>query len=254
MNLAVKKIHPCEIKVPPLGREEIEKYLIQLKTPWKVIDEKKITIEFAFQNFRKTMVFVKRAARLAEKNCHYPDIHICDNKVTIELQTHFINGLSENDFILASKIEALKLREGAGTNILKMSEVGSIILHLAFPVISFIFCFYLIFVLEQLGNQYSGLAILPSLIGVNLIVSWLGNLLMRKAEKLQKPKISDHFRQSLLLYALLVITVYLFVTEPGGRFNTPILVVLPFLVWFILFNAAYLSITAWRNRKFQPII
>lgn len=60
-----------------------------------------------FRDFREAMSFVNRVADLAEEEGHHPDILISYNRVTFELFTHAINGLSENDFILASKIDAL---------------------------------------------------------------------------------------------------------------------------------------------------
>lgn len=60
-----------------------------------------------FKNFVESMVFVNRVADLAEAEGHHPDIHISWNRVRLELTTHAIKGLSENDFILAAKINAL---------------------------------------------------------------------------------------------------------------------------------------------------
>lgn len=106
MDLLTKKCVPCEGGVPPFSNEEIEKYLIEIKG-WRVVEEKKIEKSFAFKNFREAINFVNRVAALAEEENHHPDIWLSYNKVRLELRTHAIGGLSENDFILAAKIDNL---------------------------------------------------------------------------------------------------------------------------------------------------
>lgn len=106
-NLLNKKCIPCEVGTPSLTQEEIEKYLPQLKTRWEVVENKKIKREFQFKTFRDAVDFVNKVANLAEVEGHHPNIHILYNKVRIVLTTHAIGGLSENDFIMARKIERL---------------------------------------------------------------------------------------------------------------------------------------------------
>lgn len=107
MNLLNKKCVPCESGTPPLTAEEIEKYLPEVPR-WEVFDSKKISREFKFKDFKEAMTFVNKAADLAESEGHHPDIYIHGwNKVRLELSTHAIGGLSENDFILAAKIGAI---------------------------------------------------------------------------------------------------------------------------------------------------
>jgi len=97
---------------------DIEKYLAELKSSWNVVTSpparggaggggSKISQEFKFKDFKEAIAFVNKIAELAENEGHHPDIHIFYNKVLVEIWTHFIGGLSENDFILASKIELL---------------------------------------------------------------------------------------------------------------------------------------------------
>lgn len=100
-----KKCIPCEAGTPPLTETEIKAFLAQLKTTWDVVDGKKIKKQFIFKNFKESMQFVNKVAIVAEEERHHPDIHIFYSKVTIELWTHAIGGLSENDFIIAAKIE-----------------------------------------------------------------------------------------------------------------------------------------------------
>lgn len=107
MNLLKKKCIPCEKKgVKPFGRVQAEEYIEQL-SGW-MLDEKavKISKEFKFKDFIGAVNFVDRVADVAETEDHHPDIHIYYNKVVLELWTHAIGGLSENDFILAAKIDA----------------------------------------------------------------------------------------------------------------------------------------------------
>lgn len=81
--------------------------LLKLTVAWDVVDHKKIRRTFQFADFVQAMDFVNSVAKIANAENHHPDIHIFYNKVTLELWTHTVNGLSENDFILAAKIEQL---------------------------------------------------------------------------------------------------------------------------------------------------
>ena len=108
MDLLNKKCVPCEGGVFPLTREEAEKYLAEV-SGW-TLDEKtlKISKEYKFKDFIGAINFVDKISEIAEGEGHHPDIHIFYNKVLLELSTHAIGGLSENDFILAAKIDASK--------------------------------------------------------------------------------------------------------------------------------------------------
>ena len=102
MKLIEKKCVPCEGNTPPLEQKEVEEYLKDVEG-WEAKKNTLITKTFAFKAFRETMDFVNQVANLAEAEQHHPDIHIRYKKVTLELTTHAIQGLSENDFIIASK-------------------------------------------------------------------------------------------------------------------------------------------------------
>ena len=107
-NLTSKKCVPCEGGVPPLSPEQIELFRTELSDEaWRVSDNKKISKEFRFETFPQAMMFVNMVADLAEHEGHHPDIWISYNIVRLELWTHAIGGLSENDFILAAKINEL---------------------------------------------------------------------------------------------------------------------------------------------------
>jgi 4a-hydroxytetrahydrobiopterin dehydratase len=107
-NLLNKKCVPCEGGMKAFTREEAEVFFPQV-SGWIIDKEaKKISKEFMFKDFVEAMNFINNVAKIAEAEGHHPDIHVFYNKVTLELSTHAIGGLSENDFILAAKIDALK--------------------------------------------------------------------------------------------------------------------------------------------------
>ena len=70
--------------------------------------------EFQLKNFREAIAFVNQVADVAEKQGHHPDIFISYKTVRLTLTTHRIHGLSQNDFIMAARIDQLLEREGPG--------------------------------------------------------------------------------------------------------------------------------------------
>jgi len=109
MKLSQRKCKPCEGGMPKFNKDEIEHYLKLLNPPWNVEDNTKIVKEFNFSNFIETMKFVNKVAVIAEEEEHHPVMHVYYSKVIVELWTHAILGLSENDFILAAKIDEIQL-------------------------------------------------------------------------------------------------------------------------------------------------
>lgn len=106
-DLLHKKCKACEDKsIKPFSRAEAEDYLAQTHGWALDAEAKKISKEYTFKDFIGAINFVERVADVAEMEEHHPDIHIHYNKVTLELWTHAINGLSENDFIVAAKVDA----------------------------------------------------------------------------------------------------------------------------------------------------
>ncbi len=104
-GLSTKRCVPCQAGTPPLARADIEKYLSQIGAGWTLEGEKILSKQFKFRDLVEAMKFVGAVAGIAEAEGHHPDIHISYNKVRFDLWTHAIGGLSENDFILAAKIE-----------------------------------------------------------------------------------------------------------------------------------------------------
>ena len=106
-TLLEKHCAPCEGIGKPLGATAVQQLLVQLGSDWELVDGKKIKRTFVFPTFRKGIEFVNTVADLAESEQHHPDLTIRYTKVILSLSTHVIGGLSENDFILARKIEEL---------------------------------------------------------------------------------------------------------------------------------------------------
>ncbi len=80
----------------------------ELEQDWMLIDSGHILARtFNFKDFVATMEFVNKVAAVAEEEQHHPDLSISYNILSVELTTHAIEGLSENDFILAAKIDEL---------------------------------------------------------------------------------------------------------------------------------------------------
>ncbi|MBI5194339.1 MAG: 4a-hydroxytetrahydrobiopterin dehydratase [Nitrospirae bacterium] len=105
MKLNEKRCIPCEGGTPPLGEAEADALLKEIPS-WS-LREGHIRRTFRFKNFPDAIEFVNSVARLAEGEGHHPNITIRYNKVELELWTHAVKGLSENDFILAAKIDTL---------------------------------------------------------------------------------------------------------------------------------------------------
>ncbi len=108
IRLSEKKCQPCEGGIPPLTNDQAEGFLRRLKSGWELLSgAKEIRREYKFKNFKETMGFVNLVAAVAEKEGHHPDMEVSWGKCVIRLSTHAIKGLSENDFILAAKIDAI---------------------------------------------------------------------------------------------------------------------------------------------------
>ena len=107
-DLLNKKCVPCEGGVVPFDISEIHKYQKKVDG-WDIIkDEKKIYFlekKFVFKNFLESQNFINQVGKISEKEGHHPDISFGWGYAKITITTHAIEGLSENDFILAAKID-----------------------------------------------------------------------------------------------------------------------------------------------------
>jgi 4a-hydroxytetrahydrobiopterin dehydratase len=106
-ELAAKECVPCRGAVPPLQGVQLVALLSQLDNQWHVINEHHLEKDFKFKNFREALAFTNKVGELAEQVGHHPDIYLAWGKVKITVWTHKIDGLTESDFILAAKVEAL---------------------------------------------------------------------------------------------------------------------------------------------------
>lgn len=104
-DLASGKCKPCEGGVAPLTEPEIRSLLQQLGG-WTHA-KGRIGKTFEFKNYYQTMAFVNAAAWISHREDHHPDLTVGYNQCRVEYTTHAINGLSENDFICAAKLDKL---------------------------------------------------------------------------------------------------------------------------------------------------
>ena len=110
-ELTRKKCVPCEGGIPALSHDEANELLKALHD-WKLTEGgKRIRREWKVKNFMAGIDFFNKVAALAEDENHHPDLHLEGYKnVAIEIWTHAIGGLSENDFILAAKIDKIPVK------------------------------------------------------------------------------------------------------------------------------------------------
>jgi 4a-hydroxytetrahydrobiopterin dehydratase len=107
-ELTRKKCVPCEGGIPRLTAVEVEGLLESLPKWRPAHDAQRIRREWKAKNFAAALAFFNKVGALAEEEGHHPDLHLEGYRdVAIEIWTHAIGGLSENDFILAAKIDEI---------------------------------------------------------------------------------------------------------------------------------------------------
>lgn len=107
-SLVDKKCQSCEGGLPKYTRSEAEEKLHAVSGWWLSQDTLRIEKEWQVRDFAAGIAFLNRVAALAEEQGHHPELHLTGYRhVWIELWTHAIGGLSENDFIMAAKIDQL---------------------------------------------------------------------------------------------------------------------------------------------------
>ena len=105
--LSQRKCKPCEKGTEPLPLSAAQMLLQDIKG-WELIDGKLLRKTVKCADFLDAVGLIQKIAPIAEAEDHHPDLHLTGyRKLTVELSTHAIGGLSENDFILASKIDEL---------------------------------------------------------------------------------------------------------------------------------------------------
>jgi 4a-hydroxytetrahydrobiopterin dehydratase len=107
MNLAQQTCGPCAGGVPPMTAHDAHARLSEIPG-WNLVDNgHRIERSFKFHNFTEACGFANRVAELAEQQGHHPDIAFGWGYCTVSFQTHAINGLHDNDFIMAAKVNEI---------------------------------------------------------------------------------------------------------------------------------------------------
>lgn len=109
VQLGAKKCQPCEGGVEPCDLFQARRQLQIIGSDWELLDGgKKISRKIKLSDFMAAMRIMNAVAELAESEQHHPDLHLTAyRQLRIDLTTHAIGGISENDFILAAKIDML---------------------------------------------------------------------------------------------------------------------------------------------------
>ena len=102
--LADRDCKPCETGGGRLNTPGIKALMKQLPGKWKLKGSQQLESSFKFPDFKQALRFTNWVGRIAEKQGHHPDVFLSYGEVRIQLSTHSAKGLTENDFILAAKL------------------------------------------------------------------------------------------------------------------------------------------------------
>jgi len=107
-DLRAKHCLPCEGGIPKLTPAEVQEHLAAVPQ-WKLsADGQRIRREWRVKDFATALDYFNRIGEIAEQEDHHPDLHLTGyRQVAIEIATHAVGGLTQNDFILAAKIDTL---------------------------------------------------------------------------------------------------------------------------------------------------
>ena len=106
-SLARRQCVPCRGGVPPLPPQQIVALRGRISPGWKLVDEHHLVREIPCRNFRKALALANAIGEIAESQQHHPDLLVSWGRLTVTLFTHAIDGLHENDFIMAARIDEL---------------------------------------------------------------------------------------------------------------------------------------------------
>jgi len=112
-DLSSRHCAPCNAETPPIEGSELARYHEHLNPRWRVLEEHHMAASFSFPDFTEALEFTNLVGRIAEEEGHHPEICLSWGRAKVRIWTHAIDGLSENDFILAAKIDRL-VRAPAG--------------------------------------------------------------------------------------------------------------------------------------------
>ena len=107
LPLREQKCSACEGAIETLNASQVTKLMSTLGDDWSVVNHHHLYRAFRFSSFKKALKFTNRVGALAEEERHHPDILLGWGKAEVTLWTHSVDGLTMNDFILASKISAI---------------------------------------------------------------------------------------------------------------------------------------------------
>ncbi len=105
MGLTDRTCQPCESGGGKLTAGKIKTRMKQLPGGWKVPGARQLEKSFKFPDFKTALDFTNRVGAIAEEQGHHPDIFLTYGKVRLQISTHSAGGLTDNDFILAAKIQ-----------------------------------------------------------------------------------------------------------------------------------------------------
>ena len=106
-DLAELKCVPCKGGVPALKGPALEALQVRLGGGWRLVREHHLEKEYRFDSFAENIAFVNRVAQVAEAEGHHPEMHVGFRTLRMEVWTHKIDGLTESDFVLAAKADAV---------------------------------------------------------------------------------------------------------------------------------------------------
>lgn len=106
-ELAKMECKSCANGTSPLQGDALRQMQDQLNRNWKLAGEQRLERHFKFPNFIDALQFTNRVGEVAEQQNHHPDIYLTYGEVRIQIWTHSVGGLTENDFILAAKIDQI---------------------------------------------------------------------------------------------------------------------------------------------------
>jgi 4a-hydroxytetrahydrobiopterin dehydratase len=106
--LAARHCVPCRGDTPALAPAERDRLLAELGGGWTVREGHHLFKEYRFPDFLTALSFVNRVGAVAEQEGHHPDVELTWGRVAIKIWTHAIDGLSESDFVLAAKADAVR--------------------------------------------------------------------------------------------------------------------------------------------------
>lgn len=106
-DLAERSCVPCSAETPALVGRELEELRARVDDRWEVVDEHHLQAMVSFEDFQGALDFTNRVGEVAEEEGHHPEICLTWGEARVKLWTHAIDGLSENDFILAAKVDEI---------------------------------------------------------------------------------------------------------------------------------------------------